>query len=139
MQLEAFLLCDSAANHGGMLSILGVFDTLSATSEPIVHRRAAITLRIRFDRSEEGKHTFSLILIDADGRPAGPRTDGEAHIIMPPDCDSLASNLTIDLIPLVIPRFGAYRLDLILDGELKAGLPLFVRQVALPGLPAPMG
>ena len=129
MQIEACLICDSASDYHGKLCILGAFDSIGAHQAPLVHPHCATVVRLRFERSEEGKHPFRLILIDQDGRPHGPRIDGEVNVVFNPEHETVVTNLILNVNGLQLPRFGVFHFDLIVDGSLKARMPLYVRQV----------
>lgn len=124
MQIEASLICDSASDYNGKLCVLGAFDTMAAPQVPVKHPHCAFALRIRFERSEEGSHNVALLLIDADGNAHGPKIEGKAQITVPPGYDSTAINLILNINDLVLPRFGTYHLDVAINGEQKASVPL---------------
>jgi hypothetical protein len=135
MQLEACLICDAASDYHGKLCVLGAFDTLSAPQAPTHHPHCAVVVRMRFERSEEGQHRFWLLLIDEDGRPHGPKIEGKSDIRVPPDRESMVANMILNINGLPLPRFGTYHFDLVVDGDLKARLPLHLLQVFPPGGP----
>jgi hypothetical protein len=126
MQIEASLICDSASDYQGKLCVLGAFDTIFAPQAPINHAHSAVVVRTRFQRSEEGKHPFRLMLIDEDGNPHGPRIEGEINVGVPPDRESVTANLIMNMNHLILPRFGVYHFDFVIGGDLKARLPLHV-------------
>ena len=138
MQLEACLICDAASDYQGKLCVLGAFDTLAAPAAPVNQPHCAVVVRMRFQRSEEGKHRVRLMLIDEDGKPVGPRIDGESEIRVLPGRESVVANLILNMNHLVLPAFGTYHFDLVVDGDLKARLPLHVLQATAPSQsPAP--
>jgi len=57
MKLELFTLCDFAADYGGKLSVVGIFDTLGAKQVPAVHPQCAVAAKMRFEKIEEGPMT----------------------------------------------------------------------------------
>ncbi len=127
MQIEASLICDSASDYQGKLCVLGAFDHIGAQQVPLLHPHCAVVLRVRFERAEEGKHPFRLMLIDQDGQPHGPRIDGEINIGVNPESETSVSNLILNINGLPIPRFGTFHFDFTVDGGLKARIPLYVR------------
>jgi hypothetical protein len=140
MQLEACLVCDSASDYNGMLCLLGARDTLLAPKAPCVHPHCAIVVRLRFERAEEGNHRIKLVLIDEDGRPVGPHVDNEHFIRVPEERGNTVANLILGMNNLILPRFGVYHFDLLVDGELKCRVPIYLVQVQLPpGRPAATG
>ena len=128
MQIEAFLLADSASDYQGKLCLLGAFDTIGAKQLPITHRHAAVVLRLRFDQIEQGKHTVKLVLIDEDGKSLVD-LDGEVNVGFPTERDSAAVNLLLNMNDLKFAAFGTYNFDLAIDGQLRARLPLYVVKI----------
>ncbi|BET66221.1 hypothetical protein ASA1KI_11390 [Opitutales bacterium ASA1] len=128
MKVEVFALCDAAVDYGGKLSLLGAFDGIHALHTPVIHPQCAIALRVRVPRAEEGKHLIVLNFIDADGRNVMPSVNGNFEVHMPPDRDSVAVNLVLNIHQLRFERFGEYAVDLMVDGVQAASLPLIVVQ-----------
>ncbi|HEX9785928.1 MAG TPA: hypothetical protein VGA56_24780 [Opitutaceae bacterium] len=128
MKVEVFALCDAAVDYGGKLSLLGAFDGIHAHQTPVVHPQCAIALRIRVARAEEGKHQIVLNFIDADGRNVMPSVNGNFEVRMPPERDSIAVNLVLNIHQLRFERFDEYAVDLSIDNRQEASLPLVVVQ-----------
>ena len=124
MNIEAFLLCDAATDQHGKLNVLGAFDNIFAKQIPATHPACAVAARIRFDRIEEGEHKVSILIIDEDGNPIGPKLDGSVNVRFKEKMDSLVTNLILNIQGLKFEKFGQYRIDLAIDGEIKAELPL---------------
>jgi len=124
MEIEEFLLCDSAVDHEGRLSVSKAFDTLLARKMPVVHPAAAIALHVRFGKAEEGNHPIRICIIDQDGKEIGPKMMGDLSVHVGHNMDSVAVNLVANLQKLLFQRYGQYRIDLAIDGQIKAHLPL---------------
>jgi hypothetical protein len=143
MKIEVFTLCDAAVDYGGKLSLLGAFDGIFARETPVVHPQCAIALRLRVPRAEEGKHNITINFIDADGHLVMPSVHGGFEVRMPPQRDSVAVNLVLNVHQLKFERFDDYAIDLTIDGRLEASLPLVVVHLppggphAAPPPPAP--
>lgn len=129
MNIEAFILCDAATDQQGKLNILGAFDAIWAKKMPAIHSACAIALRIRFGRIEEGNHTVRIMIIDEDGKQIAPKLDGNISVRIPQDAGSSVVNLIFNIQGLEIKKYGTYRIDLAIDGDQKAELPYYVRQV----------
>jgi hypothetical protein len=129
MNVEAFLLCDCATDQRGKLNILGAFDTLFFKELPGVFRACSIAARVRFDRIESGEHKIRLCIIDADGKRIVPPLEGKLNIGIGPDADSVAANFILGMRDLKFERFGLYRIDLAIDGQLQKSLPIRVVEV----------
>jgi hypothetical protein len=133
VKIEVFSLCDAAVDYGGKLSLLGAFDGIFAREAPVVHPQCAIALRVRVFRPEDGRHEIVINFIDADGHPVMPPVQGGFEVRMPPNRDSLAVNLVLNIHQLRFERFDEYAVDLAIDGRQEARLPLVV--VRAPGPP----
>jgi hypothetical protein len=138
MKIELFLLCDAAIDSGGKISILGIYDTITAPQAPAVHSRCAIVLKIRFDRIERGDHRLRLNIVDADGKPVVPTLDAPLNINFPDVLPSATAQLILDLQNLRFEKFGEYSLDLALDSRQEASIPIFVRQGGSPQQQPPL-
>lgn len=128
MKLEVFALCDAAVDYGGKLSLLGAFDGIFAREAPVVHPQCAIALRLRVPRAEEGKHHLTINFIDADGRLVMPSVNADFEVGIPPERDSVAVNLVLNIHQLKFDQFEDYAVDLTIDGRPEASLPLVVVQ-----------
>jgi len=128
MRIEVFSLCDAATVHGGKLNMLGVFDTIWTRTIPTVHSQCAIALRIRFDAIEEGEHKVLVNFVDADGKHIIPSANGIIKINFHEKQRSGSANLIFNIQGLKIEKCGEYAIDLAIDDQSKASLPLFVRE-----------
>lgn len=128
MKLEVFALCDAAVDYAGKLSLLGAFDGIFAREAPVLHPQCAIALRLRVARVEEGKHHLVLNFIDADGRLVMPSVNANFEVRIPPDRESIAVNLVLNIHQLRFERFGEHAVDLAVDGRQEGSLPLMVVQ-----------
>ena len=131
--IEAFLLCDAATDQMGKLNILGAFDNLFARQLPVGHPACAIVTRMRFERIEEGEHKIRLQIIDADGHSVGPKLDGKINAQFSEGSDTQVVNIILNIQGLKFEKFGMYRIDLAIDGQMKGSLPFGVREA--PPLP----
>ena len=126
MNVEIFTLADHAEDYGGKLCILGTFDSIVTHALPSVHPHCSIALRLRFQKSEEGNHAVRIVMIDADGRNYGPQLDGNLAVAVADGNETATSNLVLGLNGFPLTKAGTYHLDLVLDGQLVARLPLTV-------------
>jgi hypothetical protein len=106
---------------------LGAFDTVFAKKIPTVHPACAVAARLRFSRIEQGEHSVRISVIDQDGCEVVPKLDGKVSVRVGEEAGSAAVNLILNFQRLKLPEYGEYRVDLAVDGEQKASLPLFVR------------
>ena len=129
MKVEVFALCDAAVDYAGKLSLLGAFDGIFAREAPVQHPQCAIAIRVRVARGEEGPHTLQLAFIDADGHRIVPPIGANFEVRLPPDRESMAINLVLNIHQLKFERFDDYAIDLSIDGRQEASLPLVVMQI----------
>ena len=132
MKVEVFALCDAAVDYGGKLSLLGAFDGIFALKAPVIHPQCAIALRVRVSRADEGKHQITINFIDADGKLVMPSVHGNFEVHMPPERDSVAINLVLNIHQLRFDNFGDHAVDLMIDGRQEGSLPLVVVQRGAP-------
>ena len=128
MRIEIFALCDAATADFGKLSMLGVFDTIWVTKTPAVHPQCAIALRARFERIEIGGHRVAVNFVDIDGKNVIPPSQGVITINFPEEESSGSANLILNIQGLKLDKLGEYSIDLAIDGQQKASLPLFVKE-----------
>lgn len=124
MNIEAFLLCDAATEQQGKLNVLGAFDNIFGVKIPAIHPACSIAARIRFEKTEEGEHQVSILIIDEDGNPIGPKPKGKINVKSKENVDSIVANLILNIQGLKFEKFGQYRLDLEIDGKIVSSLPL---------------
>ena len=127
MEVQIASLCDSAADYGGKLCLIGAFDTILVRQFPALHPFCSVALRIVFRDTDEGKHTLRVNLIDDDGQsllPGMPTTPLE--IRMPENQFFASVNLVFNLQGMRFTKPGQYSLDITLDGTMIARIPLQV-------------
>jgi hypothetical protein len=128
MQIEIFALSDAATADSGKLNILGVFDAIWAVKTPAIHPQCTIALRVRFERIERGEHKVTVQFADVDGKNVIPPAQGTIKIDFPGEQSSSSANLILNIQGLKLDKFGEYSIDLAIDGQQKASLPLFVKE-----------
>ena len=126
MKIEIFALCDFARNYGGKLTMNGPFDHIVARRVPTSHHACSLALRIRFSKGEEGKHSFKVLYLDADGTQLMPELSGVMDVKVPPRLTSSVVDLAITIGGLPIPHYGDYALTLTMNKDEKATLPIQV-------------
>ena len=128
MKLELFTLCDYAADYGGKLSIIGIFDTLWAKQVPAIHPQCSVAAKMRFEKIEEGRKLVKISIADDDGKPALPAIECPIQVAAPPGVASISINVVLNIERLKLDRFGEFSIDLALDGRHEGSIPLYVRQ-----------
>ena len=128
MRIEVFSLCDAATADAGKLNMLGAFDTIYAAALPVIHPQCTIALRVRFERIERGEHKVAVHFSDMDGKHVIPPAQGTININFSEDQGSGSANLILNIQGLRLEKLGEYSIDLAIDGQQKASLPLFVKK-----------
>jgi hypothetical protein len=128
MQIEIFALCDAATADTGKLNLLGAFDTMWVGILPAVLPQCAVALRVRFSRIERGEHKVAVSFVDADGKQVIPAAQGVLQMQFPDEQGSGSANLILNLCGVKFEKTGEYSIDLAVDGQEKASLPLFVKE-----------
>jgi len=128
MRIEIFALSDAATADVGKLNMLGAFDTIWVAKTPAIYPQCTIVLRVRFERIERGEHKVTVQFADADGKNVIPPAQGTITIDFPEEQSSSSANLILNIQGLRLDRLGEYSIDLAIDGQQKASLPLFVKE-----------
>ena len=127
MNLESFLLCDAATDQHGKLNVLGAFDNIFAKELPIRHPSCSIAARVRFSKIEAGDHAVRIFIIDADGSSIGPKLEGNIAVRIGDNASTAVVNLILNIQNLEFKEYGQYQIDLAIDGNVQASLPLHIR------------
>ena len=126
MEIQAAVLCDSAADYRGKLCILGTFDTIVTPSLPSTHPHCSIALRIVFRDSDEGSHKLKLRLINEDGKNILPNIEPDMQVKLPENVFFYSRNLIFNLQQIKFDQAGLYSIDVIIDEQMMARIPLQV-------------
>lgn len=129
MNIQVAVLCDAATDDNGKLNLLGSFDTIYARELPAIHPQCAVALRVTFVSGDEGKRQLKLNFVDADGRAIMPGIDIPVEVSLPEDMHFGTRNFIINIQQLKFEQPGLYSVDLTLDGQPQASIPLLVKHV----------
>jgi hypothetical protein len=135
MNIQTAVLCDAATDDNGKLNLLGAFDTIYARELPAIHPQCAVALRVTFLAGDEGKRQLKLNFVDADGRAIMPPIEIPVEVALPDDMHFGTRNFIINIQQLKFETPGLFSMDVSLDGQLQANIPLLVKHV-LPQAPA---
>lgn len=126
MELKFAILADLVSEtREGKLNILGIFDNVDGFEEPVIHPRCYLALRFEARVSEGNQHALRIGVYDADGQPAVPLSPdlpitfgsvGPGH--------PFRGQIIMEFTNLKLPRFGDYEFHVLIDGHLKATVPL---------------
>ena len=136
MNIQVAVLCDAATNDNEKLSLLGAFDTIYARVLPAIHPQCAVALRVTFFSGDEGRRELRLNFVDADGHSITPEFPPIAvDVTLPEDMHFVTRNFIVNFQQLKFEEPGLYSVDLSLDGQSQASIPLLVKHVP-PAQPA---
>ena len=122
-------MCDAATDDNGKLNLLGAFDTIYAQQLPAVHPQCAIAMRVTFTGVDEGMHKLKLNFVDADGRSIMPGIDIPVEVLLPGEQHFGTRNFIVNIQQLRFETPGIFAIDISLDGQVHASIPLMVKHV----------
>ena len=127
MNIQVAVLCDAATEDHGKLNLLGSFDTIYTPQLPAVHPQCAVALRVTFMSGDVGERKLKLNFVNADGRAIMPPIEIPVTVTLPDDAYFLTRNFIVNIQQLKFTEAGLYSVDLRLDGESQANIPLQVK------------
>ncbi len=132
MNIQVAVLCDATTEDSGKLNLLGAFDTIYARELPAIHPQCAVALRVTFFNGDEGKRQLKLNFVDADGRAIMPPIEIPVEVGLPEDVHFGTRNFIINIQQLKFDEPGLYSVDISLDDQSQASIPLLVKHVPPP-------
>jgi hypothetical protein len=127
MKVIIAAIADHAWVEGGCLSICRTFDTIHAQKFPFQMRRLSIALRLLVGRSEIGTHKLSISLSDCDGQKL-MNTDVNFNVQLASESIPETSfSFALNGQNIVFPKEGDYQVNMMVDSQMEASLPLYVR------------
>jgi hypothetical protein len=132
MNIQVAVLCDAATDDNGKMNLLGAFDTIYAPQMPAVHQQCAVALRLTFLPGDEGSHHITLNFINADGHPIMAAIPLQVQIVLPDDVHFLTRNFIVHMQQLQFMEPGSYSVEIRMDGQPQASIPLLVKMLARP-------
>ena len=127
MNIQVAVLCDAATDDNGKLNLLGAFDTIYTQQLPAIHPQCSIALRVTFFSGDEGKHHLGLNFVDADGRSIAKFPPIPVEVALPDDMHFGTRNFIVNIQQLKFDNPGLYSIDILLDDQSQANIPLLVR------------
>jgi len=132
MNIQVAVLCDAATDDNGKLNLLGAFDTIYARELPAIHPQCAVALRVTFLSGDEGKRQLKLNFVDADGHAIMPPIEIPVEVVLPEDIHFGTRNFIINIQQLKFEEPGLFSVDVALDNQSQASIPLMVKHVPPP-------
>lgn len=124
LRIEVFALCETAQEFAGRFNLLGTFETIQVPATLIVLPGLSSAIRMRFWPEEAGWHRCVLRIIDSDGRLVTQDVQTEFAISDGEQNSSETVNLIIRFQNIRFQNAGEFGVELYLDGNLEASLPL---------------
>ena len=129
MRLRIATLADYASiSEPGKLNILGIFSTIWALQEPIIHAQMQLVLQFEFAGTETGEKEIKIALVDEDGREL-LSLSGTMGIPLSKNGEPVTVNQIIGFNNTKFPRFGCYEFKIWVDGEPCETVPVAVLQM----------
>ncbi len=125
----AFALLADAANisREGKLNILGAFDRIYGTKFPLQWPRMVLVTRFEASAAEYGSEkSLEIVTLDADGNRLGSAS-GKMKIGTGQSGRQIKINHVLPM-GMTFPAPGQYSIEILVNGEPKAAVPLEVVQ-----------
>ena len=125
----AFALLADAANvsREGKLNILGAFDRIYGAKFPLTWPRMVLVTRFVASPAEYGSEkSLEIVTLDADGKQLGKAT-GKMKLPTREGGRELKINHVLPM-TMTFPAPGQYSIEVLVNGEPKAAVPLEVVQ-----------
>jgi hypothetical protein len=114
------------------LNILGIFQSLSASSVPARHPQMVVVVCLTAEPSERGRsYNMDVVMVDEDGKtvqqfPPMPFT-------VPPEGPSRSTTIRAlaEIRDLIFPKFGEYTLDILVDNHAEGRVQIVLGQANL--------
>jgi hypothetical protein len=134
MHVQVAVLCDAATDENSKLNLLGAFDSIYVRALPAVHPQCSVALRVTFFSPDEGNHNLKLSFVDADGRCIMPPLSFAIEVTLPGDAHFGTRNFIFNMQQLKFDQPGLYSLDVTLDDQSLASIPLLVSLLPPPNV-----
>jgi hypothetical protein len=139
MHISFAVFADGAnLSQEGKLNVLGVFDALAVGGFPSLHPRTHFVVRLKGTAEDTGPHTLTFSWMNPGGEVLWS-SDGELNVA-PGANHAMEMDLPIiAVIDLPLNGAGIYKMQVALDSELTAEVPLHVSNAASVVMPPPKG
>jgi hypothetical protein len=130
MRVKVALLADySNVSREGKLNILGIFDTLYASSFPTVHPHMQLVIRFEAEPGEVGSTREIEVQFGAEGEEVLFRLPGSMTVQRGEQGEAVRGDHILTLTNMRFERPGRYAFTILVDGRVDATLPLRVEQI----------
>ena len=128
MEVAFALLADAAnVSREGKLNVLGAFDRIYGSKFPLTWPRMVLVTRFVASAAEFGaEKSLEIVTLDADGKRLGGAT-GKMRVPTAQSGRQLKINHVLPM-TVTFPAPGGYSIEILVNGESKATVPLEVVQ-----------
>ena len=128
MEVAFALLADAAnVSREGKLNILGAFDRIYGAKFPLTWPRMMLVMRFVASAAEYGtEKSVEIVTLDADGKKLGTAS-GKMKVPTAQSGRQLKINHVLPM-TVTFPAPGQYSIEILVNGEPKATVPLEVVQ-----------
>ena len=128
MEVAFALLADAAnVSREGKLNVLGAFDRIYGSKFPLTWPRMVLVTRFVASAAEFGaEKSLEIVTLDADGKRLGGAT-GKMRVPQGQSGRQLKINHVLPM-SMTFPAPGEYSIEILVNGEPKATVPLEVVQ-----------
>ncbi|HLA18827.1 MAG TPA: hypothetical protein VJ253_05835 [Dehalococcoidia bacterium] len=130
MEVPLALLADYAnVSREGKLNVMGVFNRIWANEFPATHPEMQLVFRLEAGPAERGQEkTIEVKLLDADGKEVQHLT---GHLAVAQESQELTIQIDqiLKLTNVVFEKAGAYRFDILVNGETKRTVEFAVERL----------
>ena len=127
MEVAFALLADAAnVSREGKLNVLGAFDRIYGGQFPLTWPRMVLVTRFVASPAEFGaEKALEIVTLDADGKRLGAAT-GKMQVPTPPAGGRALKINHVLPMTVTFPGPGEYSIEILVNGEPKAAVPLEV-------------
>ena len=129
MEITVAVLADAAnVAAGDKLNIMGAFDGILAHTFPAVHPFMALAVRFRLEYEDGGRtHDLTVTMKDDDGGEGG-KAEARMTVVAIPSGEFASVNHILNFAGIVFSKPGRFYFEIAWDGQVKATVPLMVKQ-----------
>ncbi len=132
MEVEYAFLADFAqTGPDGKLHVIGGgIDRIFAAQFPARHGLLSLVVKLKLHATEcDRPHKLEIQLWDKDGKRLGPQIDGEFTAQKQPKMRPGTLQTVLNLFGMDFPKADEYEFHIIIDGQHRKAVPLYVERI----------
>ena len=129
MELEIFTACHSTTFQDDKFSIQRIFSELEAEFVPIRSKSLFVVVRLRFHRSEYGRHNFDFSLVGPSGQRIPPHFGGSLGVHSSAELEYACHTREFPMSDATFTEFGVHKFMLIVNDR-TFQLPFIVTKMS---------